>query len=155
RRKGASMRIAVYGLWHLGCVYSSCAAAAGHQGIGFDPDRAVGEGLQSGKPPLFEPGLAEVIAAQAAAGHLRFTAEPADALHGADVLWVTIDTPVNERDEADVALVRAQLEAILAHIAPGTLVMISSQLPVGFTPALERDWHGRGLRFAYSPENLR
>jgi UDPglucose 6-dehydrogenase len=149
------MRIAVYGLWHLGCVCSSCAAAAGHQVVGFDPDSKVVHDLQSGQPPLYEPGLAELITAESSAGRLRFTTDPADALRDADVLWMTIDTPVNEQDEADVARVRGQLEAIVAHIAPGTLVMISSQLPVGFTPALERDWHGRGLRFAYSPENLR
>src|SRR4029077_1498101 len=86
---------------------------------------------------------------------LTFTAEPADALREADVLWVTFDTPVNDRDEADVSFVRRQLEALSPHLRPGTLVLISSQVPVGFTGALERDWRGRGLRFACSPENLR
>jgi UDPglucose 6-dehydrogenase len=33
--------------------------------------------------------------------------------------------------------------------------LISSQVPVGFTRALEKDWSGRNLTFAYSPENLR
>src|SRR5262249_43972224 len=38
---------------------------------------------------------------------------------------------------------------------PGTLVLISSQVPAGFTAGLEADWRDRGLRYAYSPENLR
>jgi UDPglucose 6-dehydrogenase len=149
------MHVAVYGLWHLGCVYASCVAAAGHQVVGFDPDAKVVEDLQHGKPPLHEPGLADLIASEMAAKRLRFMTDPADALHDAEALWITFDTPVNERDEADVALVRRRLEEIVDHVKPGTLVMNSSQVPVGFSRALERDWHGRGLRFACSPENLR
>ena len=47
------------------------------------------------------------------------------------------------------------MPSIAEQISPGTLVLISSQVPVGFTRALERDWQARGLRYAYSPENLR
>src|SRR5258708_40349412 len=111
------MRIAVYGLWHLGCVYASCAAAAGHNVVGLDPDAKVVEDLRQGKPPLFEPGLAELIAEQTSAGRLHFTNDAAEALAGADVLWVTFDTPVNEQDEADVASVRHHLETVVGHIA--------------------------------------
>lgn len=149
------MRIAVYGLWHLGCVTAACAAEGGHEVVGLDPDPKVVADLRRGKPPLFEPGLAELVAAQTAAGRLRFTTDAGDALRGAGALWVTFDTPVNERDEADVAEVRRRLEDVADHIAPGTLVLVSSQVPVGFTRALEADWKGRGLRFAVSPENLR
>jgi UDPglucose 6-dehydrogenase len=70
-------------------------------------------------------------------------------------VWVTFDTPVNDRDEADVPWLRERLERVVEAIPRGALVLISSQAPAGFTRALERDWHGRGLRFAYSPENLR
>lgn len=149
------MRVAVCGLWHLGCVYASCAASAGHQVMGYDPEGTIITDLKHGKPPLFEPGLAELIAEGLAAGRLHFTADPKEALKDAEVLWVTFDTPVDENDEADVAAVRERLDALVDHAAPGTLVMISSQLPVGFCRALEEDWQGRGLRFAVSPENLR
>jgi UDPglucose 6-dehydrogenase len=149
------MRIVVYGLWHLGCVTAACLAAAGNRVIGFDPDEQVVADLQRGQPPLHEPGLADLVAAGLSSGHLSFTADSAAALHQADVLWVAFDTPVNDQDEADVAFVRARLDSIAEAIAPGTLVLISSQVPVGFTGALERDWQPRGLRYAYSPENLR
>jgi UDPglucose 6-dehydrogenase len=71
------------------------------------------------------------------------------------VLWVTFDTPVNDRDEADVGFVRTQLEHIATALQPDTLVLISSQVPVGFTSALARDWQPLALRYAYAPENLR
>src|SRR5262249_7667574 len=150
--RGASMRVTVYGMWHLGCVTAACLAEAGHEVVGLDPDsRVVGE-LRAGRPPLHEPGLAELIAGGLASGRRHLSADPAEALPAAEALWVAFDTPVNERDEADVEAVRRHLEAAADHLAPGTLVLISSQVPVGFTRALERDWAGRRLRFGYSPE---
>jgi UDPglucose 6-dehydrogenase len=149
------MRIVVSGLWHLGCVTAACLAEAGHIVIGLDLDVPLVADLQQGRPPLHEPGLAELIAAGQASGRLSFTTSAADALRGADVLWVAFDTPVNDHDEADVAFVRDRLEAVAPAIAPGTLVLISSQVPVGFTGRLEADWHDKGLHYAYSPENLR
>jgi UDPglucose 6-dehydrogenase len=149
------MRVAVLGLWHLGCVTAACLAEAGFSVVGLDPDDRTVADLRQGRPPLHEPGLDQLTATGLAAGNLSFTTDPESALAAADVLWVTFDTPVNDRDEADVAFVRSRLESVAPHLRPGTLVLISSQVPVGFTRSLELDWRGRGLRFAVSPENLR
>lgn len=155
QRGSEGMRIAVYGLWHLGCVTAACLARAGHLVAGLDPNAEVVAALRDGQPPLHEPGLPELISEGIASKRLSFHTEPADALKQADVLWVTFDTPVNEEDEADVTFVRAQLESIADALRPGTLVLISSQVPVGFTRSLRRDWAEKGLHFACSPENLR
>jgi UDPglucose 6-dehydrogenase len=149
------MKTVVYGLWHLGCVTAACLAHAGNEVVGLDGDEDVVRALAAGRPPLDEPGLAERIAAGLKGGRLSFTTDAASALRDAAVLWVAFDTPVNECDEADVPWVRGRLEAIADAIPAGTLVLVSSQVPVGFTAALARDWEGRGLPFAYSPENLR
>jgi len=149
------MRIAVYGLWHLGCVTAGCLAAAGHRVIGLDRNEAVVADLQKSVPPLHEPGLAELIASGLKEGRLSFTTDPAAALRDAELLWIAFDTPVDDRDQADVSFVRQELEAIVHAIPRGTLVLNSSQVPVGFTRGLMHDWQERGLRFAYSPENLR
>ena len=149
------MRVTVYGLWHLGCVTAACLAEAGHRVVALDLDAEVVAGLKQGRPPLHEPGLAALLADGLASERLAVTTDVATALCDAEVLWVTFDTPVNDQDEADTDFVRGRLEAVAEHIQPGTLVLISSQLPVGFTRALEQDWAGRGLRFACSPENLR
>src|SRR5688572_8709999 len=103
------MNVTVFGLWHLGCVTAACVSAAGNRVVGLDLDEKVISDLRRGRPPLHEPGLAELIAAETAAGRLSFTNEPAEALRGSDVLWVTFDTPVNEQDEADLEFVTRQL----------------------------------------------
>lgn len=149
------MRVTVFGLWHLGCVTAACLAEGGHHVVGLDLDGAVVDGLNRGRPPLHEPGLAELIASGLEAQTLSFTADVGAAVREAEVIWVTFDTPVDDDDRADVASVRGQLEAIASCVQPGTLVLISSQVPVGFTGDLERDWAGKGLRFACAPENLR
>ncbi|MEK7750657.1 MAG: nucleotide sugar dehydrogenase [Acidobacteriota bacterium] len=77
----------------------------------------------------------------------------------AQVVWVTFDTPVREDDVADSDFVRLGLEALFPHIGDGTLVLVSSQVPVGFTAQAEAAFRnccpGRRASFAYSPENLR
>jgi len=149
------MRVTVYGLWHLGCVTAACLAEAGHAVIGLDLDAVVVEELNRGRPPLEEPGLAELVAAGLQSGRLSVTIHPQDALMEAQVLWVAFDTPVDEQDQADVGFIRSRLDAVADAVRPGTLVLISSQVPVGFTGALAQHWQARGIRCAYSPENLR
>ena len=149
------MSTVVFGLWHLGCVTAACVSAAGIKVIGLDLDEHVVDDLRAGKPPLHEPGLNELIAAETRSGRLTFTSDPATALRDAAVLWVTFDTPVNERDEADTESVRRALERVAESIPRRCIVLISSQVPAGFTRQLAKAWQGRGLRYAYSPENLR
>jgi UDPglucose 6-dehydrogenase len=149
------MRVTAYGLWHLGCVSAACLARAGFDVTGLDPDAGRVAELQQGRAPLHEPGLDELTAAGLASGRLRFTTDAGEALADAEVLWVTFDTPVDDRDEADVDFVRARLEEVAVHLRPGMLVLTSSQVPVGFTRRLAKEWAGRGVQLAYSPENLR
>ena len=146
------MKITVLGLWHLGSVTAACCAR--HFDVtGLDFDAPVIAGLRAGKAPLFEPGLDDLIQANAAAGRLRFSSDPAAACREADVLWVTCDTPVNDADESDVAFVLERVRRALAHLPRGALVLISSQLPVGTCAELEGEFPQ--FHFACSPENLR
>jgi UDPglucose 6-dehydrogenase len=144
----------VYGLWHLGCVTAACLAEAGQEVVALDPDPERAGELRAGRPPVQEPGLAELIAAGLASGRLSFPSDRRAALAGVEVLWVTLDTPVDESDQADVAGVRREIEELAGLVPEGTLVLVSSQVPAGFTRALSRDWAGHGLLFGYSPENL-
>lgn len=149
------MTVVVYGLWHLGCVTAACVAEAGRRVIGLELEDDALARLRQGRAPLFEPGLDELLLAGLRAGTLAFSGDAAAALREADVLWVTFDTPVDEHDHADVDFVRERLERLRPHVRAGTLVLVSSQVPVGFTRALERAFEGSGARFACSPENLR
>jgi UDPglucose 6-dehydrogenase len=147
------------GLWHLGSVTAACLAAAGHSVVGLDFDQEVVEGLRQGRPPLFEPGLAELTAKGLAQGNLSFSTDPAHAVSNADIVWVAFDTPVDDDDKADTAFVTTRVERLFPFIRAGAAIVISSQLPVGSTRALAERFRataaGRRCGFGYSPENLR
>ncbi len=146
------MRIVVHGLWHLGSVTAACCARHFNV-VGLDFDPAVVAGLNRGEAPLLEPGLNERLADGLRRGSLKFTTDAQEACARADLLWLCIDTPVNDQDESDVATVLDSLRRALPHLPRNALVLISSQLPVGTCASLEREFPE--FDFACSPENLR
>ncbi len=152
------MRIAVVGLWHLGCVTAACLATAGHDVIAIDENPDVILNLRRGKVPVEEPGLSDLIREQAAAGRLEFSSRTGDVA-GRDVVWIAFDTPVDENDVADVEYVVKRAAALLPAMAEGAVMLVSSQLPAGSIRRLERIYSDlafeKGIRFAYAPENLR
>jgi UDPglucose 6-dehydrogenase len=152
------MKVGVLGLWHLGSVTAACTAAAGIPSIGVDDDAVLVADLARGKPPLEEPGLAELIRSGLQAGSLSFSSDRR-ALSQVDVLWVCYDTPVDDEDRADVGSVLRGVESCFAHLKDGAVVLMSSQLPVGSVARLEKAFAssatGKKVRFACSPENLR
>lgn len=145
------MKITVAGLWHLGCVTSACCARV-FEVTGLDDDSDTLAKLNAGLAPLSEPGLDELIREGLATGRLSYTNDTTAACASADVLWVTYDTPVDENDEADVAYVVDRIRRCVSSLRPGTIVLISSQLPVGTCRSLELEFGAN--TFAYSPENL-
>jgi UDPglucose 6-dehydrogenase len=153
------MKVCVFGLWHLGTVTAACLADMGHAvtGLDFDGDRVAR--LAQGTPPLFEPGLEPLVGAGLARGTLRVTGDAVAAVHDAEVVWITMDTPVDEEDRADVDAVVHAAARLFPHLRDGCVVVISSQLPVGTTARLEGMFAavagGRIVGFACVPENLR
>jgi UDPglucose 6-dehydrogenase len=153
------MNVCVLGLWHLGTVTAACLASGGHDVIGLDFDPAVVAGLNAGRPPLFEPGLEDLVKGGLASGRLRFTTDVALAVGHADIVWVAYDTPVDDDDRADVDFVIERASRLFPHLRDEALVLISSQVPVGTTRKLAQAFAsasgGRTVGFGYSPENLR
>ena len=152
------MNISVFGLWHLGCVTAACLADKGYSVTGLDAESKTVENLNAGKPPLFEPGLEELIDKGMKTGRLRFTGDKSE-VRACDIIWVAFDTPVDENDRADVAFVENEVKSIFPYIREGTDIIISSQMPVGSTGRLEKSFNaiypGKRISFYYSPENLR
>jgi UDPglucose 6-dehydrogenase len=146
------MKVVVLGLWHLGCVTAACCAKFVDV-IGLDFDERTVDDLKAGKPPIFEPGLAELIQDGFLSLHLSFESDPAIALTDADLLWITYDTPVDDDDKPDLKPVLEGIDRCLPHLPTDAVVLISSQIPAGTCHLLEARYPGR--RFAYSPENLR
>ena len=63
-------KVVVLGLWHLGCVTAACCAKFVDV-VGLDFERQTVDALRAGNPPVFEPGLAELIRSGFASDHPR------------------------------------------------------------------------------------
>ena len=138
----------------MGCVTAACCARHFEvAGLDFDQEKIAQ--LNFGKAPIFEQGLDELLAEGLAAGRLNFTTDIAKACATTDVLWVCEDTPVNDKDEADVDLVFDRIRSCLPHLPTGATILISSQLPVGSCARLQSEIVDHHFEVACSPENLR
>jgi UDPglucose 6-dehydrogenase len=153
------MNICVAGLWHLGAVTSACLASFGHRVVGLDANPAVITQFTQGHAPVYEPGLDELISNHLISGHLEFTTDADAACAECEALWVAYDTPVNEEDQADVEFVLTSVKLLLAKLKAKSLILVSSQLPVGSMLQLEQfaaqHFSNKELQFACIPENLR
>ena len=152
------MKIAILGLWHLGCVYAAGSASVGHKVSGHDLHGDIIKNLQQGKAPLFEPALDDVIKQNLNNGSLEFTENLHDSVNNAELVWITYDTPVDDQDRADCDFVIERVCEAIPHIQKNTCVLVSSQLPVGSIRKLEKAAQTLGrpdIAFACSPENLR
>jgi UDPglucose 6-dehydrogenase len=151
------MRVCVAGLWHLGCVTAACLSDAGHDVIALDSNVDLVAQLRDGTPPLFEPGLEDLIRAGLRSERLSFESDLSFASR-ADVVWITFDTPVDEDDKPHPSTVVDYVVSLCNYLTPEALVLISSQLPVGTTRRLVAAGAQCGradVSFGYSPENLR
>ncbi|MDA2917888.1 nucleotide sugar dehydrogenase [Desulfobacterota bacterium AH_259_B03_O07] len=153
------MKVCVFGLLHLGCVTAVCMADLGFNVIGLDNDNEVINNLQNSKPPIFEPGLEDLLNKYIKNNNLSFSTDFEAALSNTDVLWITFDTPVDDNDIADVDFVKYHIVKALEYLPNNSKVIISSQVPVGFTKNIENIFKVRFANkkafFACSPENLR
>ena len=153
-----TVKVCVAGLWHLGCVTAACLAEAGHDVVAYDDDSRTVADMRAARLPVEELGLDELIGRETKSGRLRFE-DDAAVVGGADVVWVTWDTPIDNEDRSDVEWVFGRVEQLFPYVRHGAIVLVSSQLPVGSIAELERRfaaaWPGREVSFACVPENLR
>ena len=152
------MRISVYGLWHLGCVTAACLSDYGHEVVGVDEPNIVG-GLNLGVAPISEPGLNDLISSGLTSGKLTFESDLEKVFGGSRVVWITFDTPVNDADEADSKFVIDKIIKIIPFIDSNSMVLISSQLPIGSSGLIQEKINtirpNDNITVSYSPENLR
>ena len=133
------MRVAVVGVGYVGLVTGACLAELGHSVVCVDVDPQRIERLTRGEVPIHEPGLESLIAANAAAGRLRFSSELGAAVPSADVVLIAVGTPSDgPRGDADLAYVYSAAAEIARHIKGFTVVATKSTVPVGTGDEVER-----------------
>jgi UDPglucose 6-dehydrogenase len=133
------MRIAVIGSGYVGLVSGACLADFGHDVVCVDKDEGKIARLQRGEIPIYEPGLAELVAGNVEAGRLTFTTGLESAVSGAEVVFVAVGTPARRGDgHADLSHVYGVAREIARAVTGFTVVVTKSTVPVGTGDAVER-----------------
>src|SRR5688500_7648341 len=127
------MKISVFGLGYVGSVSAACLAKEGHEVIGVDPERTKVELINSGRSPIIEKDIGEIIREQVAAGRLSATTEVTHAVRHTDLALVCVGTPSQSNGGIDLRFVRRVCEqigqAIQTHAGAPVIVMRSTMLP--------------------------
>jgi UDPglucose 6-dehydrogenase len=131
-RGEATMHVAMIGAGYVGLVTGACFAEFGHVVTCIDNDPAKVAALKRGEMPIFEPGLAELVASNVAANRLSFTTELAAAAKAADAIFIAVGTPSRKADGlADLSYVYQAAREIAAHLDGYKLIVTKSTVPVG------------------------
>jgi UDPglucose 6-dehydrogenase len=120
------------GTGYVGLVSGVCFSDFGHEVICVDKDPRKIELLQAGEVPIFEPGLQDLMAKNVAGGRLSFTLDLAEAVAGADAVFIAVGTPTRRGDgHADLTYVMAAAEEIGRALTGYAVIVTKSTVPVG------------------------
>ncbi|KFG89795.1 UDP-glucose 6-dehydrogenase [Sphingobium herbicidovorans NBRC 16415] len=133
------MRIVMIGSGYVGLVSGACLADFGHDVICVDKDAAKIAVLREGGVPIYEPGLADLIARNVKAGRLTFTTDVAASVAQADVVFIAVGTPARRGDgHADLSYVYDAAREIASALTGFTVVVTKSTVPVGTGDEVDR-----------------
>lgn len=153
------MKIAVVGTGYVGLVTGTCFAETGNQVICVDIDAQKVARLQKGEIPIFEPGLDLLFDRNTRQGRLHFTTDLAEAIAGAEVIFLALPTPPGEDGSADLSYILGVAKQLGHMIRHYTVVIDKSTVPVGtselVTAALAENLDRSLFDVVSNPEFLR
>ena len=133
------MRVAMIGTGYVGLVSGACFADFGHDVTCVDRDKGKIDALNHGEIPIYEPGLAELVASNVRARRLKFTTSLPEAVKAAEAVFIAVGTPSRRGDgHADLSFVYDAAREIAAALDGFTVVITKSTVPVGTGDEVER-----------------
>src|SRR5688572_24294063 len=119
------------GTGYVGLVTGTCFAETGNDVTCVDIDQKKIDMLKQGKLPIYEPGLAELVTRNAALKRLHFTTDLAAAVKRAKLVFLAVGTPQADDGAADLSNVWKVVDSLAPHLAPETIIVTKSTVPVG------------------------
>ncbi|MCU1428897.1 MAG: nucleotide sugar dehydrogenase [Actinomycetia bacterium] len=154
------MKVAIIGAGYVGLTTGACLAHLGHNVTCADIDAERVARLSKGEIPIHEEGLAALVNDGLTNRRLSFVVGAANAARGAEIVFLCVQTPQGEDGAADLTYVENVAREIAPVLAPGTVVVNKSTVPVGSTRYVQRVMSEAGastdhVTVASNPEFLR
>ncbi|NJN19286.1 MAG: UDP-glucose/GDP-mannose dehydrogenase family protein [Oscillochloris sp.] len=152
--------ICVVGTGYVGLTTGVCFADLGNRVTCVEIDLEKLDTLRSGRTPIYEPGLQEMLERNLRAGRLSFTDEYALAMEEADLIFITVGTPMGADGAADLSQVEAAAQGIGKNLKRSAVIIDKSTVPVGTGDVVQNiiaEYTPPGISFAVvsNPEFLR
>jgi UDPglucose 6-dehydrogenase len=125
------MKLAIVGAGYVGLVAGTCFAETGNDVICVDIDESRIEMLKSGKVPIYEPGLQEMVRRNAEEQRLSFSTDLSAAVKKSEIIFIAVGTPQGPNGNANLEYVRTTAKGIAKAMDCFRVIVIKSTVPVG------------------------
>jgi GDP-mannose 6-dehydrogenase len=160
------MRISIFGLGYVGAVSLACLARDGHSVVGVDVDLAKLDLIRTGKTPVVEEGMIELMERVAASGRVAVTSDVARAVADTEMSLICVGTPSAPNGSQDQSamlnlardLGRAMREKTTGHVFVFRSTLVPGTVEDVLRPIVERESgkrDGRDFHMCFQPEFLR
>ncbi|HEY8061123.1 MAG TPA: nucleotide sugar dehydrogenase, partial [Acidimicrobiales bacterium] len=147
--------VAVIGAGYVGLTTAACFSHLGHNVVCADIDVARIEALARGEVPIVEQGLDAVVREGLDSGRLTFVVGAAVAAAQAEFVYLAVPTPQGPDGSADLSYIERVAHEIGPVLAPESIVINKSTVPVGSTGVVERALERSDVYVVSNPEFLR
>ncbi len=125
------MKICVVGVGYVGLVTAACLAEAGNNVICVDNDADKIKGLENGRIPIYEPGLAEMVEHNEKLGRLHFTTDLKFGVDNSLIIFLAVGTPSAPDGSADISAILSVAADIAGCLKDYRIIVTKSTVPVG------------------------
>ena len=125
------MKVTIVGSGYVGLVTGACLAELGNAVFCLDLDQKKIDILNSGRVPIYEPGLQEMITRNRSAGRIQFSTDVAAAIEHGEIQFIAVGTPPDEDGSADLQYVIAAACNIGKYMNSSKVIVGKSTVPVG------------------------
>jgi len=146
------MNITIFGSGYVGLVTGACLAEVGNEVLCVDIDAEKIALLQEGRIPIFEPGLADLVADNLRAGRLDFTTDVARGVAHGLFQFIAVGTPPDEDGSADLQYVLDVARSIGQQMSDYRIIVNKSTVPVGTADKVSAVVHDELARRSKSVE---
>ncbi|MBD3218114.1 MAG: nucleotide sugar dehydrogenase [candidate division Zixibacteria bacterium] len=130
------MKISVFGMGYVGCVSAACLADEGHEVIGVDINESKIEFINSGKSPIIEEGMDDLVRRVVEKGRLVATMDTKKAINESEITMITVGTPSKDNGDLDLTYVErvaAKIGSLLANKDGFHIIVLRSTVLPGTT----------------------